>query len=87
MKRYNWKLEIRKLETVYQCNNIKNLKNYKEAKKAAKRVVSEVRTKAYENLYKWLDTKDGEKDIYKLAKARERKISDLNEVKCIKDEN
>ena len=62
-------------------------KIYKEAKKAVKRVVSEARLKVYENLYKWLDTKDGERDIYKLAKARERKIRNLNQVKCIKDEN
>ena len=44
-------------------------------------------SKAYENLYKRLDTKDGERDIYKLAKARERKTRDLNQVKCIKDKN
>ena len=72
---------------VYQCNSEENLKNYKEAKKVAKRAISEARSKAYENLYKRLDTKDGERDIYKLAKARERKIRDLNQMKCIKDEN
>ena len=74
-------------KAVYQCSSEENLKNYKETKKVAKRVVSEVRSKAYENLYKRLDTKDGERDIYKLAKARERKTRDLNQVKCIKDEN
>ena len=31
--------------------------------------------------------KDGERDIYKLTKAREIKTRDLNQVKCIKDEN
>ena len=49
-------LKIRNKKTcykaVYQCSNKENLKNYKEAKKAAKRDVSEVRSKAYENLYK-----------------------------------
>jgi len=48
--------------------------------------VSEVRTQAFEGLYQSLGTKEGEKSIYKLAKGRERKTSDLGQVKCIKDE-
>ena len=36
-------------------------KNYKEVKNLAKRAISKARSKAYENLYKRLDTKDGEK--------------------------
>ena len=31
-----------------------------------------------------LDTKGGEKFIYKLATSRERKTRDINQVKCIK---
>jgi len=34
-----------------------------------------------------LDTKEGERNIYKLGKSRERKIRDLNQVKCIKSED
>ena len=48
--------------------------------------VSEVRTQAFEGLYQSLGTKEGEKSIYKLAKGRERKTRDLDQVKCIKDE-
>jgi hypothetical protein len=33
-----------------------------------------------------LGTKEGEKDIYKMAKSRERKTRDIIQVKCIKDE-
>jgi hypothetical protein len=33
-----------------------------------------------------LGTKEGEKDIYRMAKSRERKTSDIIQVKCIKDE-
>ncbi|KAM0972281.1 hypothetical protein ACFX2A_020433 [Malus domestica] len=38
-------------------------------------------------MYKRLDTKKGELDIYKLARAREKKTRDLNQVRCIKDED
>ena len=58
---------------------------YKGAKKAAKRAVSEARGQAYEDLYQRLSTKEGERDIYKMAKTRERKTRDVNQVKCIKD--
>ena len=39
-----------------------------------------------EDLYRRLSTKEGEKDIYKMARAHDRKTRDLNHVKCIKDE-
>jgi hypothetical protein len=55
------------------------------AKKATKRAVSEARGQAYEGLYQSLDTKEGERDIYKMAKIRERKTRDVAQVKCIKD--
>ena len=32
------------------------------------------------------DTKEGEKDIYRMARARDRKTRDFNQVKCINDE-
>jgi hypothetical protein len=56
------------------------------AKKTAKRVVSEVRGQLYDGLYQWLGTKKGEKDIYRMAKSKERKMRDIIQVKCIKDE-
>jgi hypothetical protein len=48
--------------------------------------VSEARTQAFEGLYQSFGTKEGEKIIYRLAKGWERKIRDLDQVKCIKDE-
>ena len=42
--------------------------------------------RAYEDLYQHLSTKEGEKDIYRMARARDRKTRDFNQVKCIKDE-
>jgi len=48
--------------------------------------VSEARNQAFQGFYQYLGTKDGEKSIYKLAKGREKKTRDLDQVKCIKDE-
>ncbi|AQK67802.1 Retrovirus-related Pol polyprotein LINE-1 [Zea mays] len=63
-----------------------NIEKYRIAKKSAKRAVSRARGQAFDNLYQRLDTKQGEKDIYRMAKIRERKTRDVNQVKCIKDE-
>lgn len=64
-----------------------NIEKYKVAKKNAKRAMSEARGRAYEDLYQRLSTKEGEKDVSKMAKIRERKTRDFNQVKCIKDES
>jgi hypothetical protein len=63
-----------------------NVERYKVAKKTAKRAMSEVRGRMYDGLYQRLGMKEGEKDIYRMAKSRERKTSDIIQVKCIKDE-
>jgi hypothetical protein len=38
-----------------------------------------------DGLYLRLGTKEGEKDIYRMAKSRDRKTRDIIQVKCIKD--
>jgi hypothetical protein len=48
--------------------------------------VSEARGQTYTEMYRKLDTKEGENDVYKMAKLRERKTRDFNQVKCIKNE-
>jgi hypothetical protein len=63
-----------------------NIQKYKEARRNAKKTVSEARGQIYTELYRKLDTKDGENNVYKMAKLRERKTRDFNQVKCIKDE-
>ncbi|GJN13629.1 hypothetical protein PR202_gb00354 [Eleusine coracana subsp. coracana] len=62
-----------------------NIEGYKIAKRAAKRAVSVAKGQAYDNLYQRLGTKEGEKDIYQMARIRERKTRDINQIKCIKD--
>jgi len=62
---------------------VDNIKKYNVAKKTTKRAVSEAKGRAYEDLYQRLSTKEGEKDIYRMARARDRKTRDFNQVKCI----
>ncbi|GJW91913.1 retrovirus-related pol polyprotein LINE-1 [Tanacetum coccineum] len=59
---------------------------YKVAKREAKIAVSQAKDKAYEDLYKKLDSKKRANDIYKIAKARERKRRDIGNVRYIKDD-
>jgi hypothetical protein len=63
-----------------------NVESYKVAKKTVKRAVSEARGRIYDGLYQRLGMKEWEKDIYMMAKSRERKMRDIIQVKCIKDE-
>ncbi|KAD1514663.1 hypothetical protein E3N88_42703 [Mikania micrantha] len=64
------------------------LKNrYKEAKREAKKTVAEAKDKAYREMYKRLETKEGEHAMFKIAKARERKRQDIGVVRFIKGED
>ena len=47
--------------------------------------MSVAKGKTYDDLYQRLGTKEGEKDIYRMARIRERKTRDINQIKCIKD--
>jgi hypothetical protein len=71
---------------MYLHRSADNVERYKVAKKTAKRAVSETRGRMYDGLYQRLGTKEGENDIYRMAKSRERKTRDIIQVKCIKDE-
>jgi hypothetical protein len=65
--------------------SVDNVERYKVAKKTVKRTVSEAMGQMYDGLYQRLGTKEGEKDIYRMAKSRERKTRDIIQIKCIKD--
>ena len=60
---------------------------YKEAKREAKKAVAKAKSHAFEAFYQKLETKEGEKYIFKLAKARSRQREDVGAVKYIKDES
>ena len=47
--------------------------------------LSVAKGKAYNDLYQRLGTKEGENDIYRMARIRERKTRDVKKIKCIKN--
>ena len=59
---------------------------YKTTRKQAKREVAKARNKAYEELYKKLETKEGENELllFKIAKQRNRQSKDVQQVRVIK---
>ncbi|KAH1254809.1 Craniofacial development protein 2 [Glycine max] len=69
-----------------RCRNSETWDKYKIARNETKKAVSEARAQAFDGLYQALGTRDGERSIYRLAKGRERKTRDLDQVKCVKDE-
>ncbi|KAL6588053.1 hypothetical protein OROMI_001031 [Orobanche minor] len=68
-----------------KCSSDENYERYKKARTEVKKAVRNARSKVNKELYARLDTKEGEKDIYKLARMRERKTRDIGKVKCVKD--
>ncbi|KAI5618310.1 hypothetical protein C0J50_22292 [Silurus asotus] len=63
----------------------KSRQEYKEMQQQVKRNVAKAKEKAYEELYKRLDTKEGEKELYRLARQRDRAGKDVLQVRAIKD--
>ncbi|XP_071714895.1 uncharacterized protein [Rutidosis leptorrhynchoides] len=57
-----------------------------QRKREAKKAVACAKEKSYEDLYRKLDSKEGANDIYRIAKARERRHKDLDNIKFIKNE-
>jgi hypothetical protein len=51
------------------ARSVDNVEWYKVAKRTAKQVVSEAMGQMYDGLYQQLGMKEGEKDIYRMAKS------------------
>ncbi|KAK3523359.1 hypothetical protein QTP86_029866 [Hemibagrus guttatus] len=62
-----------------------NRQEFKELQRRVKREVSKAKQKAYDELYTRLDTREGEEDLYRLARQRDRDGKDVQQVRVIKD--
>ena len=62
-------------------------KIYKEKKSKAKKAVAMAKERAYDDLYARLETKESEKELYRLTRQRDRARKDEQHVRVIKDEN
>ena len=60
---------------------------YKEKKSKAKKAIAMAKGHEYENFYAGLETKEGEKELYRLARQRDRAGKDVQHVRVLKDEN
>ncbi|KAK3536514.1 hypothetical protein QTP86_013837 [Hemibagrus guttatus] len=62
-----------------------NRQEYKELQRRVKREVSKTKQEAYDELYTRLDTREGQKDLYRLARQRDRDGKDVQQVRVIKN--
>ena len=62
-------------------------KIYTEKKSKAKKAVAMAKGRAYDDLFARLETKEGEKELYRLVRQRDRAGKDVQHVRVLKDEN
>lgn len=62
-------------------------REYDESRRQAKREVAKAKEEAYQDLYHKLNTKEGEKDLYRIAKQKDKESKDIQHVRVIKDAN
>ena len=60
---------------------------YKDMRREAKKEVAKAKSKAYDELYEELDTKEGEKTLYRLARQRHQAGKDVQQVRMMKDKD
>nr|GFA33333.1 TraB domain-containing protein [Tanacetum cinerariifolium] len=65
---------------VIKRNGLGHERGIKKLRKKQKKVIAKAKEKAYEDLYKKLDSKERANDIFRIAKARERRRRDLGDI-------
>ena len=70
-----------------KTRNENTKKVFKEKKSKAKKAVAMAKACVYDDLYARLETKEGEKELYRLARQRDRAGKDVQHVRVIKDDN
>ena len=67
---------------------MKILKRYTKKKRVRqRRQFATAKGRVYDDLYARLEKKEGEKELYRLARQRDRAGKDVQHVRVIKDEN
>ncbi|EYC40844.1 hypothetical protein Y032_0594g424 [Ancylostoma ceylanicum] len=66
--------------------SLANWQLYRMAKKEAKKAVAAAKASRFEDLYRKLDTREGERDLYKLARTRYRQTQDVVKFVGVNDE-
>ena len=60
---------------------------YKEMRREAKKEVAKAKNKAYDELYEELDSKEGERTLYRLARQRHQAGKEVQHVRMMKDKD
>ena len=58
---------------------------YKEMPNKAKRAVVKAKMEAYNDLYQKLNTREGEKELYRLARQRDKAGKDVQQIRVVKE--
>ena len=92
LERWWWNEETEKavkekkdrLKTWKRTSAESDRKEYKLAKATAKKVVARVKAEAIDGLYDNMETGEGQKDVYRIAAARDREGKDIGQIRTIK---
>ena len=73
-----------RLKTWKRTSAESDRKEYKLAKSTAKKVVARVKAEAIDGLYDHMETREGQKDVYRIAAARDRAGTAIGQIRTIK---
>ena len=59
---------------------------YREAKKEVKQIVVKTKAEAFDEMYNNMETCEGMKRVYRIAKQRNKDAQDIQQVKMMKEE-